>query len=515
MPGGIRLESSSRTKLALAGRRAECGGGRRGFVQAPGVALCMNIKSAISESLECGDMEECIEEDSAGDGGEPARGHEGHWSAQGARLRRYEVHVLPAVVDAAATRADDATGAKSRPTSALLAAQASLVPNELDANPPAETDNSAQVAITSASDSSVCVEGSEVAAAGSNAEQEGGQTKGEGTDDLHSQISPVSRTTGQQMSMVVEAAGAVDVNANGRVHNNQEEPQSGTGHEHSQRSVEEDPVSPGSPTGFFGEVEKLIRVASSEQVVLHDNVRGSSDKFGIKAGVGSMASRTQSRIILQYDASISPETLASARRVGRSLGAHEEVKGLIARGRLQEPDPQSVRLEICGHQQICALHPMSRASERRSMLSSATREAGRPGVLADSAGESLQDSAGESVQGDETRGGGFSRSINAASAPTTFRSLGAEGADDVTLDRPATLPTPVGPVPSGSGPKTLSVASAQAPTAVGDDTARSGLRAILDFTNRPRDEWHSANPQRLLRARCAALSTHALPTGRA
>ena len=117
--------------------------------------------------------------------------------------------------------------------------------------------------------------------------------------------------------------------------------------------------------------------------------------------------------------------------------------------------------------------------------------------------------------GNETRGGGFSRSINAASAPTTFRSLGAEGADDVTLDRPATLPTPVGPVPSGSGPKTLSVASAQAPTAVGDDTARSGLRAILDFTNRPRDEWHSANPQRLLRARCAALSTHALPTGRA
>ena len=256
----------------------------------------------------------------------------------------------------------------------------------------------------------------------------------------------------------------------------------GHGRESRRGWAEELALSPGSPTGFFGEVEELIRVASSghnvrgseslqSQLACCDSFAPSSDshgQFSVRSAVGGMMGNGQQQVVLEYDASIPQEvviteaftkcrrspTVVSANSqdlndwgmVGRST-VRDDYKGLGAvgnsscyrRGRLPPRAPV-----------VCTSHEtMETIQTKKNYTHTLTSEAGT--------------------------------AVKPISVQMVFCT-----------------------------PKKSSITTAQAQT--NGDAERSGLRAILDFTNRPRDQWSSAKSQKILQARWspfAAFSTHA------
>jgi hypothetical protein len=289
-----------------------------------------------------------------------------------------------------------------------------------------------------------------------------------------------------------------------------------------ERWAQEPALSLASPTGFFGEAEELIQVACSghnvcgsaslqSQLACCDSFAPSSDPnddhLNVRSAVGEMKGNGQQQVVLEYDASIQQEvviTEAFAKHVrsppvetqqhhrmpkffnsqdlhdwvvvGRSTVRDDE-KGLGAVG--------SSSWYRCGH------------LPRAPMVNVHTRAP----MDIDAAGPTKTTAAPTAA---------VERGTVGAFDPQSFRSGGAVCIPPASMQTknyyahtlcpeavPAVEPISVQVVPRT--PKTSSIATAQAQT--NGDAEHSGLGSIIDFKNRPRDEWISANSQRILQAR--------------
>jgi hypothetical protein len=504
---------------------------RQCFVQAPGVALCMHITPAVSQSLQCEGIISHVEEapsrgwsftnphtvslHSIGNGQESAqrefmneRGRESARALEALRVMRVGEDEAASCAQAAdnASRVNG-TVAKSEQT---LAVQASPPLNAPDGGGGRDVEHVAELTKGTGSR-----DFQKNASAGRDAHVHGiviatTPSNSSGARGSMSQTSSHARGewAARDPAGAGERRGVPDV-ASVPVHGGGPGVGGAAGHGSESRRgwAEELALSPGSPTGFFGEVEELIRVASSghnvcgsesllSQLACCDSFAPSSDphdQFSVRSAVGGMMSNGQQQVVLEYDASIPQEVVITeaftkCRRsppvvsansqdlndwgmVGRSI-VRDDYRGLGAvgtsswyrRGRL--PPRAPVDLGAMGPTKTTA-------------ATAAAAERGRVGAF----------------DPQSFRSGGA-----VCTSPATMQTMQTKNNYTHTLSPEAgTAVEPISMQVVFCTPKKSSITTAQAQT--NGDAERSGLRAIIDFTNRPRDEWSSANSQRILQAR--------------